>query len=194
VIRILIIDDHPAVRRGLSAALRTEPGFKIVATASTADEALAAVRRSPPDLALADYELPDGDGVSLAREFAEQRPAPRVVIYSAFASPRLSLAAALAGAHAVIDKAAPVETTLDALREVARGETCFHQLTPELLQASAAGIEPGDHAILGLALAGERPQEIARVLGRSPSEIDWRLGLIIERIRPRPTRTGASAS
>ena len=107
------------------------------------------------------------------------------MIYTAFASPRLSLAAALAGARAVIDKGAPVEETLDTLREVAKGRMRFEEITPEVLHASGAGLEGEDHPIVGLALAGHRPAEIARVLGHSESEVEWRLGLIVDRVRPR---------
>ena len=193
MIRVLVVDDHPAIRSGLRGLLRAEPGFDAVAAVSTADEALAEARRWRPDVALTDYELPDKDGLMLARELSELSTPPRVVIYTAFASPRLSLAAALAGAHAVVDKAASVDETLDALREVARGATRFEELTPELLHASAAALDPDDHAIVGLALAGHPPPEIARVLGRRESEVDWRLGLIVDRIRRRGSATGQAS-
>ena len=185
MIHVLVVDDHPAIQRGIAGVLRGEPGFGAAAIAGTAAAALDAARRWRPDVALTDYELPDGDGLTLTRGLRELDSPPRVVIYTAFAAPRLALAAAVAGAQALVDKAAPVETTLDTLRAVAKGESRFDQLTPELLQASARGLDAEDHPILGLALAGQPAGEIARVLGRSESEVDWRLGLIVDRIRPR---------
>ena len=185
MVRVLIVDDHPAVRRGLLSILRREPGFAAVSACASAGEALSESARWDPDVALIDYELPDGDGLALTHQLRQSPDGPRVVLYTAFAAPRLCLAAALAGVDGLVDKSQPVEAIFDALRAVARGGVWLEQVTPDALRAGAALLDPEDHALVGLALAREPVHEIARVLGREPSEIALRLQRMIERLRSR---------
>ena len=187
MISVLIVDDHPAVRRGLQSMLRGEPGFTVASACGTAAEALGAAKRWASDVALVDYELPDFDGLALTRQLGELPSPPRVVIYSAFAAPRLSLAAALAGAQGLVDKSQPVDAIFETIRAVAKGEVCLGQITPDVLQASASLLDAEDHALVGLALAREPIAEIARVLGREENEVALRLQWLVERLRPRAT-------
>jgi len=184
VIRVLLVDDHPAVRQGLLGIFRSEPGFSVVAACATASEAIEEAERWDADIALVDYELPDDDGLSLAHRLRQLPSAPRVVIYSAFAAPRLGVAAALAGAHGLVDKADPIDTIFATMREVAKGRLCLDQITPEVLRASASQLRPDDQALVGLALAGEPLSEIAGVLGRDVADVTLRCQELIEELRP----------
>jgi DNA-binding NarL/FixJ family response regulator len=186
MIRVLIVDDHPSVRAGLHGLLRSEPGIVPVGTSATAEDALARARRSKPNVVLADYHLPDSNGLVLGWELKQLPPAPRVVIYSAFAEPQLSLAAALSGVDAVLDKSGPVELIFETLRAVVAGKTRIGPIPPHVMRAGASLIDPQDQSILGLAVAGEPAAEIATVLGMEEAAVIRRMRSMVEWLRPRP--------
>jgi DNA-binding NarL/FixJ family response regulator len=120
VIRVLIVDDHPAVRLGMAAIIRAEPGFRVVGMADDGVAALAQAGAKVPDCALVDYNLGPDDGVEVCRQLRELPNPPAVVVYSAFADEELALEAEAAGAHAVLNKSAEIAQVLDALRLASR--------------------------------------------------------------------------
>lgn len=184
MIRILVVDDHPAVRAGLLAVLRGEPGLVPVGTADSAEQALEAACRWAPDVVLVDYQLPDLNGAMLTWELKQLPDAPRVVIYSAFAEPRLSLAAALSGAEAVLDKNRSVDAIFETIRGVAAGKSYVEPLPREAVRDGGRFIDPQDQSILGLALAGEQAEEIAAVLRIDERAVRRRLRLMIQWLGP----------
>lgn len=120
MIRVLVVDDHPAVRTGLLVAMRTEPGIVAVAGVGTAADAVTEARRSDIDVALVDYHLPDENGLSLCRALKQIEPPPRVLLYTAFAGSALKVPAKMAGADGLVDKGVPTDSLLDAIRDVMR--------------------------------------------------------------------------
>jgi DNA-binding NarL/FixJ family response regulator len=109
-----------------------------------------------------------------------------VVIYSAFAEPQLSLAAALSGVDAVLDKSGTVELIFETLRAVVAGKTRIGPIPPHVMRAGASLIDPQDQSILGLAVAGEPAAEIATVLGMEEAAVIRRMQSMVEWLRPRP--------
>jgi DNA-binding NarL/FixJ family response regulator len=186
MIRVLIVDDHPSVRAGLHGLLLAEPGIVPVGTSETAETALALVSDRAPDVVLADYHLPDHNGLLLGWELKQRGAVPRVVVYTAFADAQLSLAAALAGVDAVLDKNSPVEAMFETLRAVMAGRTLIGPIPPRVMQAGVALIDPQDQSIFGLAVAGEPAEEIAAVLGMDTRTVKRRLKSMVEWLRPRP--------
>ena len=189
MIRVLIVDDHPAVRAGLHGLLKGEPGIVPVGACATAADALAQVGSHAADVVLADYDLPDRNGLQLGWELKQLRVRPRVVIYSAFAEPELRLAASLTGLDAVLDKGSHVDAIFETLRAVAGGRTLVGPIPPHVVRAGASLIEPQDQSIFGLAVAGEPPDEIAGVLGMDPQVVRGRIRSMIEWVRPKPSRS-----
>jgi DNA-binding NarL/FixJ family response regulator len=141
MIRVLVVDDHPAIRTGLVAMLRAEPGLVPVASAADTEAGIAAARRTRPDVAVVDYHLKPGDGLLACRELKSLPAPPRILIYSAFAEHALGLPAAVAGAHGVVDKEVPPDELFERVRTVARGETVL-AITPEAMTAAAEGSGP----------------------------------------------------
>ena len=78
VLRLLVVDDHEVVRRGLVALLERRAAFSVVAQAGTAAEAIEAARTHRPDLIIMDVRLPDGSGIEATREIRSENPAIRV--------------------------------------------------------------------------------------------------------------------
>lgn len=182
MIRLLIVDDHPAVRAGLVGILRSEPGLIPRAAAATAAEALAATASEPPDVALVDYHLPDESGLVLCMKMKSLQQSLKVVIYSVSAEADLGLPARLVGADAVLNKAVPPEHLFEAIRGVARGSQAMPALSPELIQAGASRLDSDDFPIFGMLLDGTPPTEIASVLGLNEVDVERRTGAVLKRL------------
>ena len=123
-VRVLIADDHPVVRAGVTALLDTDPDIEIVATAATPSEALAAT--ATVDLVLLDLQFSsDADapsGVDVTRKIRSQPNAPEVLILTNYDTDADILAAVEAGATGYLLKDAPAEDLLSAIHRSARGE------------------------------------------------------------------------
>src|SRR4051812_6880193 len=100
-IRIVIVDDHAAVRAGLERILGREPGLRVVAALDDGRDLMDATAREAADVVVLDYELADGDGLALCQRLKQRAPSPRVIVYSAHAGPGLLVPAAVAQADAV---------------------------------------------------------------------------------------------
>ena len=182
VVRALIVDDHPAVRKGVVAALRSEPGLVPLASAGGMRAALAEAERSRPDLALVDYQLSDGDGLTLCHELKLLVPPPAVVIYSAFARRELALPATVAGADGMVDKGASLEDLFDAIRTVARGGKALPALQAEAVDRTLGQLDPEDLPIVGMRIEGATLPEIASVLQLEERELHRRLTALLGRL------------
>jgi two-component system response regulator DevR len=183
MIRLLIVDDHPAMRAGLTAVLRAEPGMVPLASASSAEDLEPAVRRTKPDVVLLDYHLPGTDGLRLCRRLKRQAPAPAVLLYSAYADTSLVIPAVLAGADGLLNKSAPAHELFDALRSVARGERVLPPIPRALLAAASERLEPEQLPILAMMLDGTPASEVAETLRLGPGEISRALDEMLDRLR-----------
>jgi DNA-binding NarL/FixJ family response regulator len=135
---------------------------------------------------LADYHLPDQNGLLLGWELKQLPDPPGVMIYSAFAEPQLSLAAAISGVDAVLDKSRSVEAIFETLRAVAAGRKLLGPIPPHVMRSGVSLIDPQDQSILGLAVAGEPVKEIAAVLGMDAQVVGRRMKSMVQWLRPRP--------
>jgi DNA-binding NarL/FixJ family response regulator len=183
MIRILIVDDHPAMRAGLSAVLRAEPGLVPLNAAASADDLWPPLNRTKPDVVVLDYHLPGDDGLVLCRHIKRQLPAPAVVLYSAYADASLMISARLAGVDALISKSAPAPELYDAIRRVTRGERVLPPISRELLDAAASELEPDELPILGMTLEDTPIPEMATALGLQPNDVVHRIDRMITRLK-----------
>jgi DNA-binding NarL/FixJ family response regulator len=102
--RILVADDHEAVRSGLRAVLEARPGWEVVAEARDGRQALAAAIETRPDVAIVDYSMPLMTGIEVTRHIRERQLAVEVLIFTMYDSRDLALQAVRAGAHAYLLK------------------------------------------------------------------------------------------
>jgi DNA-binding NarL/FixJ family response regulator len=184
VIRTLVVDDHPAVLAGLVGALRMEPGFVPVATATGAEAAMRQVGRSRPDIALVDYQLADGDGLTLCHELKLLTSPPRVLLYSGMAGADLAVAARVAGADGMLNKDAPLEQLFAAIRTVMRGGQVLPPLRPAASEAHIGRLDPDDLPILGMRMDGVPAKEIATVLRVDERDVSHRIVAMLRRLPP----------
>jgi DNA-binding NarL/FixJ family response regulator len=119
--RILIVDDHAIVRRGLAALLAEEPDLEICGEAADTAEALRQLALHGPDLVLVDITLKDGNGIDLIRQMRARDECTRMVVLSMHDESLFAERALRAGALGYVHKQEPAEKILDAIREVLGG-------------------------------------------------------------------------
>jgi DNA-binding NarL/FixJ family response regulator len=181
VIRVLLADDDPLVRVGLTMMLRGADGMEVVGEAGDGAGVADAVRRHAPDVVLMDIRMPVMDGIAATRALAGTHSAPRVIVLTTFDTDRLVLEAMRAGAAGYLLKHTEPEEIVEAVRRAARGE-------PVLSPSAARTLI--DHALTGagtraeqagrrLASLTDREREIAAAVaeGLSNGEIGARLHL-----------------
>jgi two-component system, NarL family, response regulator DevR len=191
MLHVAVLDDHPAVLVGLRRLIDAQPDLVVVAAAPTAAELATQLDGARADVLVVDYDLARGDGLAHCRRIKNRRHPPAVLIYSAYASTALTLAARAAHANGVVDKADPVSTLLTAIRRVGDGETVMPAIPRDVHEAAVERIDDGDLPVLAMLLDGEPLEAIADALCAEPGEIAWRAQRIIGRLRPR-IRTGAN--
>lgn len=141
-IRVLIVDDHAIVRRGLRSILELERDIAVIGEAGTAAEALRVAERSRPEIVLLDLRLgPDDDreGLVLCSRIVERLPATRVIVLSVFLEERLVLEALRRGAQAYVIKDVHTQELVRIMRAVSCGESGFDSRTAAVVARSIAG-------------------------------------------------------
>ncbi len=125
-IRILIADDHPIVRLGLSALIETQPDLEVVGEAATGLEAVQKARALEPDVILLDLVMPQMDGIQAITEIKRERPDARIIVLTSFYDDEMVFPAIKAGALGYLLKDSNPQELLKALREVYRGLASLH--------------------------------------------------------------------
>jgi DNA-binding NarL/FixJ family response regulator len=190
-IRLLVVDDHEAVRAGVRDLLADEGDFSVVAAVATAAEGLAVAEREVIDLAVIDYQLGARSGLWLSRKLKRLRRPPKVVIYSAYADDVLAAAAVVAEADGVVSKSGLASELCDAIRDVAGGGHRLRPVPPWLAEGLRHRFGHQEQAIFGLLLAGLPRDEIAETLGMSMDGLDSRLWVMLRAFES--PRSAASA-
>jgi DNA-binding NarL/FixJ family response regulator len=128
-IRVLLVDDHEVVRRGVRDLLDNERDIDVVAEAGTVAEALTVAAARKPDVAVVDIRLPDGDGVTLCRKLRAAPDGPRCLVLTAFDDERVILDAIDAGVSGYLLKQVRGQDLVTAVREVAAGRSLLDPVT-----------------------------------------------------------------
>lgn len=178
--RLLLVDDHPALTRGLAVLFGQEPDLVVSGQFATGGALLAFLEGSPAlpaDVLLLDLHLPPPhDGLALLPRLRRQWPALRVLVFSSAASPGLAAQVAAAGAHGFLDKSAEAGELLAAIRAVYAGQRVFPARSRPWV--AARGPERAD-ALLRLRQLSAREREIIALVreGFSTRAIAARLSL-----------------
>ena len=117
-LKILIVDDHPLMRMGISAIIQTSGDMKVVAQAGSAEEAIGLFETHLPDITLMDLRLPDLSGVEAISSIRRDHPAARFVVLTTYEGDEDIHQALAAGARGYIIKGMPHSALLQALRSV----------------------------------------------------------------------------
>ena len=121
-VKILIVDDHALVRKGLLALLTAKPDVQVVGEAADGIEAVRKARSCSPDIILMDLEMPRKDGVSAIKEIRQQLPSIKILVISSYTDEQRVIAAIRAGANGYLLKTTVPDDLMRAIREVIQGQ------------------------------------------------------------------------
>ena len=158
LVRILIADDHAVVRAGLRALLEHHGNLRIVAEASTGEEAIAKTRDCRPDIAILDIRMPGLSGIEACRQILERGDGCRVIMLTAYAEDELLFAAINAGASGYVLKRMGDRDLVQAVERVSRGD---NMLDPGMTEPVFAQLRKSRQAQEGLAFKALTAQELA---------------------------------
>src|SRR5262249_28458814 len=125
-IRIMCVDDHPLMHKGISALIESQPDMTIVGVVSNASDTLASFREKMPDITLMDLRLPDGNGIDAMISILHEYPEARIIILTMFEGDVEIQRALKSGACGYILKNMPPEDLLRVIRNVNSGKKRLH--------------------------------------------------------------------
>jgi DNA-binding NarL/FixJ family response regulator len=130
VVRILLVDDNPSVRRYLRTILEQQESWQVCGEARTGAEALQKVVASPPNLVLLDYQMPDRNGIDIARQISELCPEVSILMVTLHLSRQLVEAARGAGVRGACAKQ-DIGSVVEAVEVLLREKTYFPPIAPD---------------------------------------------------------------
>ncbi|GAB5536299.1 MAG: response regulator transcription factor [Rubricoccaceae bacterium] len=165
-VSVVVADDHPALRAGISAMLTATGRIDVVGEAQGGREALRMVRDHEPDVLVLDMDMPDLSGVEVAQELAASHHPTRVLAFSAYDDYSYVTRLMQAGASGYITKDKPIPLLIEAVEAVARGEVrWFVSILPPEAQTPLTDREV---EVVRLMANGQSNEDIAAVLTISP--------------------------
>jgi DNA-binding NarL/FixJ family response regulator len=195
-IRILVADDHPVVRGGLVALLRTIDGFDVVGEAADGEAAVREAHLCHPDIVLMDVRMPGLDGIQATRRIRAGVPLTRVLVLTMYDDDSTVFTAMQAGAQGYLLKEAEQEEIVRAVRGVVAGEAIFGQGVAERVlryfadPPSAANeaypfpeLTERERVVLELLARGRRTPEIAGELFLSPKTVSNNMTAIFAKLQ-----------
>jgi DNA-binding NarL/FixJ family response regulator len=183
-IRLFIVDDHPIVRQGFQSMLRREPDIRVMGTAGSGNEALAALEGMEIDVLLTDLRMEGMTGNALLKELHKKRPRLRSVVLTNYHSDEDVYSAISAGAMAFVLKTASMEQVLDAIRSVNEGRRWIpphiaDQLAQRLVRNPLSARE---QEVLQLLARGFRNREIGDMLFISENTVRNHVTSLLEKL------------
>lgn len=162
--------------------LASEPDLDPIAVTATAKDALALAQHHRPDVMVLDYHLPDEDGLSLCLRLKSTTDPPATLIYSAFADEHLVTLAIIAGADALISKAADPDELCDSVRALAIGAARMPTVMPIAMRNVASRLDTEDLPILGMLANRTPPAQIAATLRMDEAWLTTRRWAMLNRL------------
>jgi DNA-binding NarL/FixJ family response regulator len=176
VIRVVLVDDHEIVRRGLASLVDAQPDMEVVGEAGTARQALGRIEATAPDVAVLDVRLPDGSGIDVCREIRSRLPSVACLILTAYDDDTAVSAAVIAGAAGYVLKDVGASRLTDAIRTVASGRTLLDAATVRVAKSRMQNPADDDPRLGSL---GIRERQVLRLIadGLTNRQIGEHLGI-----------------
>lgn len=183
-IRILIVDDHPVVRAGLSSMLATQPGIDVVGSASSGEEALEMVRRDMPDLLLLDLRMPGMSGIDTLLALKAMKASARVIILTSFEMDENIYRAVQAGALGYLLKDTSQSQMLEAINTVHSGRRYIpSQIAARLAERMMrSNLTAREMEILEMLAKGLTNKQIGTALSISDNTVRNHVNSIMEKM------------
>jgi two-component system, NarL family, nitrate/nitrite response regulator NarL len=174
-IRVLLVDDHPVVRKGLCACLARQEHLRIVGEAGDGPEALVKAKELQPDLMLMDIDLPGMNGLAVAEALQQEQPQIQIVFLSMHSEGEYVMRILQSGARGYVLKHAPTEELVQAIDKVYAGETYF---SPEVAKVALNQIVQNQGVQKNGILTDRENEVLVRIAeGLSNKEIACKLGV-----------------
>jgi DNA-binding NarL/FixJ family response regulator len=183
-IRILIVDDHPIVRMGISAIINARSDMVAVAQANSGEEAIALFRQHIPDITLMDLRLPGMGGVEAIRAIRAVSPKARFVVLTTYEGDEDIHQALKSGAQGYLIKGMPHEDLIEAIRRVHAGEYFVPVPMAEALatRTPRTQLTPRERDVLSLLVEGKSNKEIGVALDISEATIKSHVSVILMKL------------
>ena len=184
LIRILTVDDHPLLRKGIAALVNGEPDLKLVAEASNGNEAIDAFRSHRPDVTLMDLQMPEVDGIDAIDRIRREFPEARIIVLTTYSGDTQVLRALKAGARGYILKGHVHKELLDAIRAVHAGQK---RIPPEIAaqladHATDDALTEREIDVLRLIAAGNANKRIADQLSIGEATVKSHISNILSKL------------
>ena len=192
MVRLVLADDHRIILEGLEQLFRREKDFEVVGTATTGEEALAAVRKHHPNILVLDIQMPHGSGLWVLKQIHMEKLQTRVVLLTATLDEDEVLEAMQSGVSGLVLKEAAAVNLVDTVRRVQRGERA---LEPTLVSRALDRLSQREEAkkivevlskreteIVKMVAAGLRNKEIAMKLSIGEGTVKTHLHTIYEKL------------
>jgi DNA-binding NarL/FixJ family response regulator len=178
--KVLVVDDHPVVRVGISTIIDTQPDMTVVAETGSGEEAISLFREYVPDLTVMDLRLEHMSGVACIRKIRKEFPEARFVVLTTYRGDEDIHQALEAGASGYLIKGMPRQLLLDALRRVYQGERFLPPMITEVLASHKpeAELSVRERQVLSLLASGKCNKEIATALGIAEVTVKCHLSMI----------------
>lgn len=187
VVRVVLVDDHELIRRGLRISFELEPGIEVVAEAGSVAEALACCEELAPDTVVTDLQLPDGTGLDIVRRLRKRRPEIGLIVLTMHSGDEQIFAAMEAGASGFVGKEAPAGEVVRAALHAAASPRTFlcSGLAGAMMRrgsAESTRLSEREHEVLLLLADGLGSGAIGSELYMSESTVKSHIGRIYQKL------------
>ncbi|HET7091117.1 MAG TPA: response regulator transcription factor [Anaerolineae bacterium] len=198
-IRVILVDDHAVVRKGIREFLTESADIEVVAEASDGDEAIALIEQHRPDVAVLDIQMPKRSGIDVCRHVRAQQWPVGVLILTAFDDDPYVMAALQAGANGYVLKTADADDIIQAVHDVHEGKSALDPAVARKLMAQLTGrrsdrpiesLTPRELDVLRLAARGYTNKAIGAQLSISDRTVQGHLANVFDKLHV-ATRTEA---
>jgi len=183
-IRVLIVDDHPVVRFGLTAIIQSQSDMVVVAQAENGKKAVELYRREKPDVGLIDLRLPEMSGVDAIRAIVSEHDKARLIVLTTYEGDEDIYRALEAGAKGYLIKGMSHEILIEAIRRVHSGLRFVPESVAKHLKERLplSDLSPRENDVLALIVKGNSNKEIAAELGITEGTVKCHVNAILARL------------
>lgn len=183
-IRVLTVDDHDLVRKGIAAILSADPGFRLVGEANNVAEAVRLFREHRPDVTLMDLRLPDASGVEATRQIRHEFPDARIIVLTSYDGDQHIYRALEAGVRGYLLKEMVHTEVLRAIRVVHSGKRFIPTEVTQQLTGffPEVALTPREVEVLTLVARGFGNKEVADILGTAAGTVKAHVQSILSKL------------